>query len=374
MTAKEAADSVLRQLEAAGYEAWAVGGCVRDTLLGRTVHDWDMTTSATPQQVLALFPHCVPTGVQHGTVTVLESGYAFEVTTYRAETGYSDGRHPDAVSFVGTLAEDLARRDFTVNAMALDVRGRLVDLHGGREDLKERLLRCVGEPERRFREDALRMLRAVRFSAQLGFTIEPETRRAMASCAGGCAVLSAERIRDEVEKTLRSPEPCRVLELLEYGMLRAVGLEPGTARPWPTVTINSPATAWAAFGLAVPDFDPAIMRLDKKTGRLAVETASLYGPELTMDRLKRVVAGHGWDVGRCLCTLYGQAALADELERSGDCVTLAQLAVTGRDLPVNGPAVGRLLRLLLDHVLEVPADNERTRLLELAAAWKENTL
>lgn len=374
MTAKEAADSVLQRLEAAGYEAWAVGGCVRDTLLGRTVHDWDMTTSATPQQVLALFPHCVPTGLQHGTVTVLESGYAFEVTTYRAETGYSDGRHPDAVSFVGTLAEDLARRDFTVNAMALDVRGRLVDLHGGREDLKYRLLRCVGEPERRFQEDALRMLRAVRFSAQLGFAIEPETRRAMAECADGCTVLSAERIRDEVEKTLRSPEPYRALELLDYGMLRAVGLEPGTAQPWPTVTIDSPATAWAAFGLAVPDFDPAVMRLDKKTGRLAVETASLYGPELTMDRLKRVVADHGWDVGRCLCALYGQTDLAEELERSGNCVTLAQLAITGRDLPVTGPAVGRLLRQLLNHVLEVPADNERTRLLELAAIWKENTL
>ena len=374
MTAKEAADSVLQRLEAAGYEAWAVGGCVRDTLLGRTVHDWDMTTSAMPQQVLALFPHCVPTGLQHGTVTVLESGYAFEVTTYRAETGYSDGRHPDAVSFVGTLAEDLARRDFTVNAMALDVRGRLVDLHGGREDLKYRLLRCVGEPKRRFREDALRMLRAVRFSAQLGFTIEAETRRAMAECADGCTVLSAERIRDEVEKTLRSPEPYRALELLDYGMLRAVGLEPGTARPWPTVAIDSPATAWAAFQLAVPDFDPAVMRLDKKTGRLAVETAALYGPELTMDRLKRVVADHGWDVGWCLCTLYGQTALAEELERSGDCVTLAQLAITGRDLPVTGPAVGRLLRQLLNHVLEVPADNERTRLLELAAIWKENTL
>ncbi|MGO5114752.1 CCA tRNA nucleotidyltransferase [Candidatus Avoscillospira sp. LCP25S3_F1] len=374
MTAKEAADSVLLRLEAAGYEAWAVGGCVRDTLLGRTVHDWDMTTSATPRQVLALFSHCVPTGLRHGTVTVLESGYAFEVTTYRAETGYSDGRHPDAVSFVGTLEEDLARRDFTVNAMALDVRGRLVDLHGGREDLQNRLLRCVGEPERRFREDALRMLRAVRFSAQLGFTIEPETRQAMAVCADGCAVLSAERIRDEVEKTLRSPEPQRVLELLEYGMLRAVGLEPGTARPWPAVIIEGSATAWAVFRLAVPDFDPTAMRLDKKTGRLAVETASLYGPELTMARMKRVVAGHGWAVGRCLCTLYGQVALAEELEQSGDCVTLAQLAITGRDLPVTGPAVGLLLRQLLNHVLEVPADNERTRLLELAAAWKENTL
>ena len=116
------------------------------------------------------------------------------------------------------------------------------------------------------------------------------------------------------------------------------------------------------------------MRLDKKTGRLAVETASLYGPELTMDRLKRVVADHGWDVGRCLCALYGQTDLAEELERSGNCVTLAQLAITGRDLPVTGPAVGRLLRQLLNHVLEVPADNERTRLLELAAIWKENTL
>lgn len=374
MTAKEAAAGVLRRLEAAGHEGWAVGGCVRDTLLGRTVHDWDLTTSATPQQVLDLFPRCVPTGLQHGTVTVLESGYAFEVTTYRAETGYSDGRHPDAVSFVGTLAEDLARRDFTVNAMALDVRGRLVDLHGGREDLQNRLLRCVGEPQRRFREDALRMLRAVRFSAQLGFDIEEETQKAMGDCADGCAVLSAERIRDEVEKTLLSPQPHRVLDMLEMGMLRAVGLEPGAAHPWPCTVIDSPATAWAVMALVVPDFDPTVLRLDKKTGRLAAETAALYGPELTMDRLKRVVADHGWEVGRCLCALYGQRNRMDELERSGDCVTLAQMAVTGRDLPVTGPAVGRLLRRLLEHVLEHPTDNERNRLLDLAAQWKENEL
>lgn len=374
MTPKEAADQVLRQLEAAGFEAWAVGGCVRDTLLGRPVHDWDMTTSAKPEQVMVVFSHCVPTGLQHGTVTVLEGGHSFEVTTYRAETGYSDGRHPDAVAFVGNLSEDLARRDFTVNAMAMDVRGRLVDLQGGREDLQKRVLRCVGEPERRFREDALRMLRAVRFSAQLGFAIEAETERAMTACADGCMVLSAERIRDEVEKTLLSPQPHRVRDMLEAGMLRAVGLKPGTARPWPDVAIDSPATAWAALALAVPDFDSMVLRLDKKTGRLAVETASLYGPELTMERLKSIVAHHGWDVARCLCTLCGQTALAAELEASGHCVTLAQLAVTGRDLPVTGPAVGKLLHRLLDHVLQFPQDNEKTRLLELAAQWKENDL
>ena len=158
-------DEVLDTLQRAGFEAWYVGGCVRDTLLGRPIHDWDVTTSALPEQVLALFPRTVPTGLQHGTVTVLSDSGPVEVTTYRADGDYHDGRHPDGVRFVRSLREDTARRDFTVNAMAMDQRGNIRDFYGGRADLAAGILRCVGAPERRFREDALRMLRACRFAA-----------------------------------------------------------------------------------------------------------------------------------------------------------------------------------------------------------------
>ena len=166
-------DLILKTLEGAGFAACFVGGCVRDTLLGRPVHDWDVTTSALPEEIMALFPRCIPTGIKHGTVTVLLRGESFEVTTFRRDGAYHDGRHPDGVVFVPNLTEDLARRDFTINAMAMHLDGRITDCFDGKADLKRGIIRCVGDPERRFREDALRMLRAWRFSAQLGFAIDP---------------------------------------------------------------------------------------------------------------------------------------------------------------------------------------------------------
>ena len=167
-------DLILKTLEDAGFAACFVGGCVRDTLLGRPVHDWDVTTSALPEEIMALFPRCIPTGIKHGTVTVLLNGESFEVTTFRRDGAYHDGRHPDGVVFVPNLTEDLARRDFTINAMAMHLDGSITDCFDGKADLKRGIIRCVGDPERRFREDALRMLRALRFSAQLGFQIEDD--------------------------------------------------------------------------------------------------------------------------------------------------------------------------------------------------------
>ena len=176
-------DAILQTLERAGFEARYVGGCVRDTLLGRPVHDWDIASQALPEDVLRLFPRCVPTGLQHGTVTVLLDGTSAEVTTYRLDGAYHDSRHPDGVRFVRSLADDLARRDFTINAMAMDLSGSITDLFGGREDLARGVIRCVGDAETRFREDALRMLRARRFAAQLGFALEAGTEAAIGRCA-----------------------------------------------------------------------------------------------------------------------------------------------------------------------------------------------
>lgn len=212
--------SALARFRQAGFEAYVVGGCVRDLLLGATPQDWDVATNARPQEMMRLFSRTVPTGVKHGTVTILMPGTAIEATTYRVEAGYSDHRRPDEVKFVDELREDLARRDFTINAMALSGSGRLIDYFGGLNDLEQRIIRAVGDPAQRFEEDALRMLRAVRFAAQLGFTIEPVTLAAIAPRAATLRHVSAERIRDEFAKAIVSPNPVDALELLrETGLL-----------------------------------------------------------------------------------------------------------------------------------------------------------
>lgn len=209
---------IIETLEAAGFEAYAVGGCVRDSILGREPDDWDITTSAKPQQVKELFRRTVDTGIAHGTVTVLLGGAGYEVTTYRIDGEYTDNRHPREVSFTDSLTEDLCRRDFTVNAMAYsDARG-LVDAFGGIEDLNAGIIRCVGDARERFSEDALRMLRAVRFSAQLGFAVEESTRQAAAAMAQNLRSISAERIQTELVKLLTSPHPETLSLAYELGM------------------------------------------------------------------------------------------------------------------------------------------------------------
>lgn len=194
---------ILTRLEQAGFAAYAVGGCVRDTLLGRVPEDWDVTTAARPEQVSALFAgHCIPTGLRHGTVTVRQDGLSVEVTTFRADGPYSDHRRPDAVYFSDSLAEDLARRDLTVNAMAMDVRGDITDLYGGRDDLRRGILRCVGDPDKRFDEDALRIMRTLRFASVLGFTVEAYTTAALHRCAPLLRDIAAERLLTEMDRLL----------------------------------------------------------------------------------------------------------------------------------------------------------------------------
>ena len=359
-------DMVLRALEQAGYAAYFVGGCVRDALLGREIHDWDVTTSARPEQVMALFDHCVPTGVQHGTVTVLLDGAQAEVTTFRRDGAYHDGRHPDAVAFVSSLREDLLRRDFTINAMAQDLRGKIYDVCGGQDDLRHGILRCVGVPEARFREDALRMLRAVRFAAQLGFVIEPETERAVRKCAPLCAALSRERVRDEMEKTLQSPRPERLGEMLKAGLLTACGLEGRADLSW-LAALPAGAARWAGLRVLLPALDPAALRLPSALGARMTAAAQAYRPGLDALALKKILAAHGWEVAELTAALDGKTALLEKIRASGDCVTLRQLAVRGSDFPERkGTEVGALLRTLLAHVLEHPEDNTRQTLLALA--------
>lgn len=214
----EAAEDIISRIEEAGYEAYIVGGCVRDALLGRSPSDWDITTSARPEQVKKLFRRTVDTGLKHGTVTVLVGDGGYEVTTYRIDGEYLDGRHPESVAFTTLLSEDLRRRDFTINAMAYHPRRGLVDLFEGQEDLKRGVIRCVGEARERFGEDALRMMRAVRFSAQLNFSIDDATREAARELAPNLKQVSHERIRDELLKLLLSDHPNRLLDLYELGL------------------------------------------------------------------------------------------------------------------------------------------------------------
>ncbi|TAS74172.1 CCA tRNA nucleotidyltransferase, partial [Lactiplantibacillus plantarum] len=203
----QAAKPIIETIEAAGYEAYFVGGCVRDTILGKPLHDVDIATSAFPAEVKQLFKRTVDTGIEHGTVMILDHGNGYETTTFRTESGYQDFRRPDKVTFVRSLKEDLKRRDFTINALAMTANGEVIDLFDGLADMEQGILRAVGVAEERFHEDALRMMRAVRFASQLGFTIESQTEQAIADNAALLAKIAVERTRVEWEKLLMGQHP-----------------------------------------------------------------------------------------------------------------------------------------------------------------------
>lgn len=216
----EKVNKIIHTLQEHGYEAYAVGGCVRDSFLGREPMDWDITTSAMPEETKALFPHTFDTGIEHGTITVLLDHEGFEVTTYRVDGKYEDSRHPKEVIFVRNLKEDLLRRDFTINAMAYNEKEGLVDIFGGMDDLKAGIIRCVGNAQARFSEDALRILRGIRFAAQLGFELEDETREGMRLLAPTLRKISAERIQVELVKTLTSSRPDLLREAWKLGITK----------------------------------------------------------------------------------------------------------------------------------------------------------
>ena len=213
---------IINTIQSAGYEAYAVGGCIRDSILGRTPDDWDITTSAQPMQVKALFGHTIDTGIVHGTVTVMLEKEGFEVTTYRIDGKYEDGRHPKEVIFTPSLEEDLKRRDFTINAMAYNEKEGMIDLFGGREDMRAGKIRCVGDAAQRFSEDALRIMRAVRFSAQLGYQIEQNTAEAIKLLAPSLTKISVERIQTELVKLVTSPNPDFLRTAYRYGVTKVI--------------------------------------------------------------------------------------------------------------------------------------------------------
>ena len=409
LTLDPGAAALLDTLHAAGYAAYAVGGCVRDSLLGRTAHDWDLCTSALPQQVMELFgaEQCIPTGLQHGTVTIKYGGQLYETTTFRTEGSYTDGRHPDAVQFVPDVREDLARRDFTINAMAYNEAEGLVDPFGGQKDLQNGLLRAVGEPQQRFTEDALRILRLYRFAARFGFALDAATARAARQLAPHLDCISAERIQEELAKLLAAPQPGAYLEPAVLAVvlpeLTPAALE--AAKPvvdaCPAGEENLPVR-WAALlgALGETDTRRVLKRLRcsnaciEETAVLVRETAGqgvseekapvhvpVHAGEVA---IRRLLGQYGLCTVERLCALcaalYPQAApacalaaqRARQLEADGVCCRVSQLAVNGRDLMAAGipagPALRRVLEALLDGVIRAEYPNEKPAL--LAAAQK----
>ena len=394
------AGQVLEVLRRAGHKAYLVGGCVRDSLAGRTPQDWDICTSARPRQTMELFgtERCIPTGLQHGTVTVRQGEGLYEVTTFRVEEGYSDGRHPDRVSFVGEVEADLARRDFTINAMAYAPGEGLIDPFGGREDLLvRRLVRAVGDPVRRFEEDGLRILRLYRFGAREQLAVEPATGRAAIAERARLDCVSAERIWQELYKLLAAPQPGLWMppEIL------------GQVLPW-LDTAGQPARYAASLAVvdALPP-DPLVrlaallapagpgaarqavnaLRCSRAQGEevcaLAADSAlPLTGEPLRLQARRLLARMDARRAGRLLALRRGQtgdegfARLAGEvrrLEQEGACCRVGQLAVNGKDLLAlgvrPGPGVGRLLEAALQQVIEEKLPNQHDPLL----GWlKEN--
>lgn len=348
-----------------GYEAFFVGGCVRDTLLGRPVHDWDITTSALPSEVMSVFDRCDPTGLKHGTVTVYLDGISAEITTYRADGSYLDGRHPQSVTFVKELALDLVRRDLTINAMAMDEKGNITDLFDGQKDLACRYVRCIGEPDVRFTEDALRMLRAMRFAAQLGFDLEPKTEASIINNAPLCRKLSAERVRDEVRKVLCSSGTAWLDRMADAGLLELLSPTKGTNCGPLALLAEHETTRWAGLCALWEALDLHALRLDKKTADLAMLAGRCAVPGSRLG-WKELIVEHGEECAVIVAELAEKTDEVQEILHSGECLSLRDLAVSGSDLPeLSGPQLGAHLKKLLAHVLRYPQDNRREILLQI---------
>ena len=399
---------ILRTLEKAGFEAYAVGGCVRDTLLDRQPGDWDITTSARPREVKALFRRTIDTGIQHGTVTVLmreenQQFTGYEVTTYRIDGEYLDGRHPREVIFTPSLHEDLARRDFTINAMAYNERAGIVDDFGGMEDLAAKQIRAVGNPAHRFQEDALRMLRAIRFSAQLDFGIEAETMAAVSALAPNLQKVSKERIATELTKLLLSKHPERLQLVFDTGLAPFVAADFSKLSALPRLTGDVPAKKGLRWGMLLRELPADTKRIlrelkmDNDTIHYALSFGQLFRDALPENEteIRRQMAAYGTEIWFDVLTLRqalaaegnvfraedaaaagspatreGLAALEKagrKILRRGDCIAIGMLAVNGQDLMAagvpRGPEIGRILQVLLQEVLADPKRNERGYLL-----------
>lgn len=432
---------VLEQLRDAGYEAYVVGGCVRDSLLHRMPDDWDITTSAKPEDTKRIFRRTVDTGIQHGTVTVMVDRTGYEVTTYRIDGEYADGRHPEHVTFTASLLEDLKRRDFTINAMAYSPAEGLVDEFDGIGDINRRVIRAVGDPVQRFTEDALRMMRAIRFSAQLDYQIDEDTREGIRLLAPNLQKVSAERIRVELEKLLLSEHPEELKEAYELGLLRqflpelSECMECGQNNPHHCLSVGDHILCavkaarrdkvlrlalllhdiakpqvkttdengidhfhgHAARSAALADRILRDLKYDNQTREAAVRLIAWHDRNLgdSLPEIRKSISelGEEWFLPLLEVKTSDVEAQSDyhreeklgkieywrnafeEIRRAGDCLSLKNLAVSGKDLIAAGAApgkeIGRILHEMLEEVLREPAHNTREYLLE---KWQNQQL
>lgn len=440
MQLPENVNKIIQTLMDAGYEAYAVGGCVRDTILGRTPDDYDVTTSATPEQVKKLFRRTIDTGIQHGTVTIMMGKEGYEVTTYRIDGEYEDHRHPKEVLFTPNLIEDLKRRDFTINAMAYNETNGIVDEFHGMDDLEHGIIRCVGEPSERFTEDALRIMRAVRFSAQLGYRIEKKTKQSAAELAENLRAISVERIQVELVKLITSAHPDYMRTAYELGITRIIlpefdeimqttqnhphhcysvgehtlhALEYIKKEDYDATTLKNLRLAMLFHDFGKPsskmvdeagidhfhghaaasrDITGAIMKrlhFDNLTKGIVTRLVYYhdYHAEPNRKSVRRAVHTIGEDIFPLLLTIEYADIMAQseykreekltrlsevkmiykEIKHAGECLSIQDLAVTGKDLIENGvapgPGLGRKLNELLEMVLDDPSLNTRDYLL-----------
>ena len=419
------AEFIIRSLENAGFEAYIVGGCVRDGILGRDPEDWDITTIAKPDEIKRIFSHTVDTGIEHGTVTVLvppeevERGIrSFEVTTYRIDGEYTDHRHPNAVSFTGSLEEDLARRDFTINAMAYHMERGIIDPFHGQEDLEKKIVRAVGKAKDRFAEDALRMMRGIRFSAQLDFSLDEEAYLGIESLKESLENVSKERIAVELWKLLASAHPDKV------EMFFSTGLAPYITEDFPKIQESgiprllpfAPVEKSVRFGLFlrnVPDLARKILR-DLKLDRESIEGGSHFAALFSEEEvespyaLRKRIARYGLKMvrdfyemrlallqqdeeelysplesdlleakrrtGEIIITKKQAVSIVKErllwitkVESEKNCVSLSELMLSGKDLislgVSPGKRMGEILQLAFDRVLQEPKENEKEKLI-----------
>lgn len=393
-------ENIIERLKEHGFEGFAVGGCVRDSLLKKTPTDWDITTDALPEDMKKIFKKTFDTGIAHGTVTVLMDGVGYELTTYRIDGNYSDGRHPDSVSFSKNLSEDLCRRDFTVNAMAYSHNKGIVDLFGGRKDLQNGIIRAVGDAKKRFDEDALRMLRAVRFAAQLGFKIDDDTFEAIRERAKLLSKVSKERIFVELNKSLCGDFAQNIKMVYTSGLYRYIGkefakLDESIYDFYPRKFPNKKHMYWAVFLENIENVEA----VKKILFELKSDNATKNNTYLLVKELKNPLPSSDEDIrwslhriGADLFCDYIEILRSDKknkdildkidtiedryslIMKENHAYEISMLDITGKDLMdigiSKGPKIGEVLEFLLKKVIENPLNNEKSSLLRLAKEFK----
>lgn len=389
-------ENIIERLKEHGFEGFAVGGCVRDSLLKKTPTDWDITTDALPEDMKKIFKKTFDTGIAHGTVTVLMDGVGYELTTYRIDGNYSDGRHPDSVSFSKNLSEDLCRRDFTVNAMAYSHNKGIVDLFGGRKDLQNGIIRAVGDAKKRFDEDALRMLRAVRFASQLGFKIDDDTFEAIKEKAKLLSNVSKERIFVELNKSLCGDFAQNIKMVYTSGLYRYIGkefakLDKSIYDFYPRKFPNKKHMYWAAFLENIENVEA----VKKILFELKSDNATRNNTYLLVKELKNPLPSSDedirWSLHRIGADLFcdyieilksdkKNVDILDKIDtienryslilKENHAYEISMLDITGKDLMdigiSKGPKIGEVLEFLLKKVIENPLNNEKSSLLRLA--------